>query len=219
MLGRGKHRNMRKGACFMELASLLAGERWTDHPACTHPLLATLARLVNDCTTDAARQRLAVLVPSAIGLTTDDLHADARIALRCAGVALPVVAADRQRAMAVAVLACDRVLAELDGRPTDRLEDYSRSVLAQAPHAARWAESFTRRIAISPDAFRRHAAPSTVTHAVTGIAEACIPDPDQTLYDLLWVAIDDCAVWVRRAAPLDQHPVSDRSRKAYSIRY
>ena len=40
VLSRGKHRNPRKGACFMELASYLAGERWSDHPACTHPLLA-----------------------------------------------------------------------------------------------------------------------------------------------------------------------------------
>ncbi len=34
----------------MELASYLAGERWSDHPACTHPLLAAVARDVNDYT-------------------------------------------------------------------------------------------------------------------------------------------------------------------------
>jgi hypothetical protein len=28
-----------QGAYFMELASLLAGEQWSDHPACTHLLL------------------------------------------------------------------------------------------------------------------------------------------------------------------------------------
>jgi hypothetical protein len=32
ILSPGKHRNPRSGACFMELASLLAGERWSDHP-------------------------------------------------------------------------------------------------------------------------------------------------------------------------------------------
>ena len=32
VLSRGKHRTPRKGACFMELASFLAGERWSDHP-------------------------------------------------------------------------------------------------------------------------------------------------------------------------------------------
>ena len=38
----GKHRSPRKGACFMEMAAFLAGERWSDHPRCTHPLLAAL---------------------------------------------------------------------------------------------------------------------------------------------------------------------------------
>jgi hypothetical protein len=36
ILSPGKHPSPRTGACFMELASLLAGERWSDHPACTH---------------------------------------------------------------------------------------------------------------------------------------------------------------------------------------
>ena len=74
MLGRGKHRNPKKGACFMELASYLAGERWSDHPRCTHPLLAMLARAVNDLTVDPERPKLAPLIPSVIGLTSDDPH-------------------------------------------------------------------------------------------------------------------------------------------------
>ena len=110
-LSRGRHRSPRQGACLMELASFLAGERWSDHPACTHPLLAALARDVNDYTSDAARGQLAGLIPSVIGLTGDDLHIDARIALVCARTALPVAAASRQQIMAVSVLACERVLA------------------------------------------------------------------------------------------------------------
>src|SRR5215218_10199809 len=143
MLSRGKHRRPRTGACFMEFASLLAGERWSDHPACTHPLLAAVARHVNDYTSDAARPRLADLIPSVIGLTGEDLHIDARIALRSATTALPVVAAERQRVMAVSVLACERVLAGLDGRPGGGLEEQSRAALAQVPHAAAWASQFT----------------------------------------------------------------------------
>jgi hypothetical protein len=107
ILSPGKHRSPRTGACFMELASLLAGERWSDHPACTHPLLAAVARHVNDHSSDARRQRLAEPIPSVIGLTGDDLHIDARMALRSAIMALPVVAANRQRVMAVSVLTCD----------------------------------------------------------------------------------------------------------------
>ena len=133
ILSPGKHRSPRTGACFMELASLLAGERWSDHPACTHPLLAAVARHVNDHTSDAGRQRLTNLIPSVIGLTGDDLHIDARIALRSATMALPVVAAERQRIMAVSVLTCERVLADLDGRVPGSLEEQSRRALAKVP--------------------------------------------------------------------------------------
>src|SRR6478609_7202746 len=77
-LSRGKHRSHRGGACFMELAAFLAGERWSDHPRCTHPLLAELARLVNDHTSDARRSQLAELIPSVIGVTSDDVRVDAR---------------------------------------------------------------------------------------------------------------------------------------------
>jgi hypothetical protein len=199
LLSRGKHRSPRKGACFMELASVLAGERWSDHPACTHPLLAALARHVNDYTSDAGRQRLAGLIPSVIGLTGDDLRIDARIALRSAIAALPVVSAERQRVMAVGVLACERVLAELDGRPEGELQASSRAALARAPRAAAWAERFVARGG-GPSArrFRREAAPTIVRAAVEGIALACVPDPDALLRDLLVQAIDAGASLVGR---------------------
>ena len=114
-LSRGKHRSPRNGACFMELASFLAGERWSDRPSCTHPLLAALARLVNDHTTDDGRDALGPLVPSVIGLTSDDPRVDIRIALRAAITALPVAAAERQRVLAVSILAAQRALVDLDG--------------------------------------------------------------------------------------------------------
>jgi hypothetical protein len=195
VLSRGKHRSPRKGACFMELASYLAGERWSDHPACTHPLLAAVARDVNDYTSDAGRARLAGLIPSVIGLAGDDLHLDARIALGCARMALPVVAAERQQVMAVSVLACERVLAALDGRPAGWLEEQSQRALAQVPHAARWARGFIRDIPISAKAFRRRCAPYMAHAAVEGIALACVPEPDEILRELLVGAIGVCAAW------------------------
>jgi hypothetical protein len=198
ILSPGKHRNPRTGACFMELASLLAGERWSDHPACTHPLLAALARQVNDHTSDAGRQRLVDLIPSVIGLTGADLHIDARIALGSATMALPVVAAGRQRVLAVSVLACDRVLAGLDGRAAGALEKQSRLALAEVPHAAAWADRFTSGVRPSTKGFRRQAAPTIVQDAVEGIARACVPDPDGMLRDLLVQAIGECAAWVGR---------------------
>ena len=201
ILSRGKHRNPRKGACFMEFASLLAGERWSDHPACTHPLLAAVARHVNDYTTDAGRSRLADLIPSVIGLTGDDLHIDAEMALGSARLALPVAAAERQGVLAVAVLSCERVLAELDGRPAGTLTEESRAALARVPHAAAWARRFSGAV---PDPlpsarrFREQAAPAIVRNAAQGIAQACVPDPDGMLRTLLVQSIGTCAAWARR---------------------
>jgi hypothetical protein len=101
--------------------------------------------------------------------------------------------------MAVSVLACERVLAGLDGRPAGGLAEQSRAVLAQVPDAAQWARGFTRDIAISPKAFRRRCAPATVHAAVKAIALACVPQPDTMLYDLLAGAIGECTAWAGRA--------------------
>ena len=194
-LKRGKHRNPRKGACFMELASYLAGERWSDRPRCTHPLLAEAARLVNDLSSDSARPTLARLIPKVIGVTTPDARMDARIALRCAQAALPVASATRQPALATAVLMAERVLAELEGRPRGSLSASSRWALEQVPLAAADAQ---RRLAVdnfSVRHYQRHAAPATVRCAVRGIAAACVPDADRRLYRLLSDVIEDCSGW------------------------
>jgi hypothetical protein len=200
VLSRGKHRNPRKGACFMELASYLAGERWSDHPACTHPLLASVARLVNDHTSDAGRPRLAELIPSVIGLIGDDLHIDALITLRCSAIALPVAAADRQRVLAVSVLVCEEVLAQLDGRRGDSLSPDSERVLVAVPQATQWAARFLSHVQPRLAAFRRQAAPHAVSCAVDAAADALIPDPDVMLRAMLVESIDICAAWTGHGA-------------------
>ena len=180
----------------MELASFLAGERWSDHPRCTHPLLAALARLVNDYTFDANRSKLAVLVPSVIGVTSDDPRLDARIALRCATTALPIASFERQRVMAVSVITAERVLAELDGDASRPMTEQSHQVLMRVPHAKEWAERYTRRTHTSLRHFQRYAAPSTVRYAVDGIARACVADPDGILRNLLASVIEDARRFV-----------------------
>jgi len=37
VLSHGSHTSPKEGACVMEYVSVLAGEPWTDRPACTHP--------------------------------------------------------------------------------------------------------------------------------------------------------------------------------------
>lgn len=192
LLSRGKHRRPRSGACLMEYTSYLAGERWSDHPACTHPLLGELARQVNDFIPDEARQALIEVVPEMVGLSGADLRIDVRIALQAAQTALPVAAEETQRIMAVAVLTCERLMADLDGCPGVPLSRRSSDALARAPLAAGWARRYTRNLSISRRAFRRQTAPAIVRYAVQGIARACIPDPGALLHGLLVRAIDDC---------------------------
>jgi hypothetical protein len=69
LLTRGWHRGPEDGACVMEYVSVLAGGRFTDHPRCTPPALAALARLVNDrIVDDDVRSQLALLAPDLIGI-------------------------------------------------------------------------------------------------------------------------------------------------------
>lgn len=58
VLEAGAHRDARSGSCLMEYVSVLAGERFTDRPGCTHPAVAALAWQVNDAVSHAARQEL-----------------------------------------------------------------------------------------------------------------------------------------------------------------
>jgi len=191
LLSRGKHRSPRKGACFMEMASYLAGERWSDHPRCTHPLLASVARLVNDLISDRKRRRLVELIPAVIGLTTKDPRADVRIALRCATTALPIASAERQNALAVAVVTAERTLAMLEGGPPGHLSATSVQALGSSPLATRWALTFASGLDASVDGYLRFGAPTAVRLAVPAIAEACVPDPDELLCELLVAVIGE----------------------------
>jgi hypothetical protein len=176
----------------MEFASYLAGEPWSDHPDCTHPALATLARDVNDYASDQGRHRLVPMIPSVVGLNGDDAGLDVDIALRAATAALPIAAEERQRVLAVGILRCH---AE---RPTlaDDVGRASRRALDAAPLATAWARDFVRTSSWSRN--RRRPFSGIIHHAIRSIAEACVDDADDILYRLLRDAIDDCQ---RRIGP------------------
>jgi hypothetical protein len=57
-LAKGKHSSPSSGACVMELASMLAGEQFTDHPVSVSPAIAGFLRAYNDSVDDARRQDL-----------------------------------------------------------------------------------------------------------------------------------------------------------------
>jgi hypothetical protein len=57
-LSAGKHSSPQEGACVMELSSMLAGEQFTDHPACVCPVIGSFLRAYNDSVDDHRRQDL-----------------------------------------------------------------------------------------------------------------------------------------------------------------
>jgi hypothetical protein len=66
-LARGKHSSPRAGACVMELASMLAGEPFSDRPATVCPIVAAFLRAYNDAIDDNRRQDLYGLAADAVG--------------------------------------------------------------------------------------------------------------------------------------------------------
>jgi hypothetical protein len=201
-LSPGRHRNPRKGACFMELASYLAGERWSDHPACTHPLLAALARDVNDHLGDEARRTIAPLIPEVIGLNRRDEVGEIMLTREVAVTALPVVSASRQRVTAVGLLCCERALNERLGFDAEQISEATAAALAQVPDAERWARDFTR-IGWGPfDRFTRRTAPAIIHGAVSGIGEAANGEREHILVELLRRVIRECQAWMDVQLPV-----------------
>jgi hypothetical protein len=194
VLSPGKHRNPRKGACFMEFASYLAGEKWSDRPACTHPALAELARAVNDHIGVEARQGILPLVPEVIGLNGDEPLVDLKIARECALVALPVVPLGRARVVALGLLRCEEALAEHEGRSVRELSSRSREVLEGEPMAYGWAVDFCQG-GVSAKTFHGISSAAIIDYAVLGISEAAMDNPDGMLVDLLRSMIGLCQMW------------------------
>ena len=182
ILSAGRHRTPKQGACFMEFASYLAGEKWSDHPVCTHPVLAALARDVNDLTSDATRSSFTRLIPRVVGLTSDDPHFTAAIAVHAASAGLPIASMDRQRALAVGMICA------IDSDGSAELRAIAAAAIATAPDAEKWAR---KHLGSSPPRKLSVRTAIAIVHtAAVGIALACVPDADERLGQLLSGAID-----------------------------
>jgi hypothetical protein len=57
-LSKGRHNSPEDGACVMELASMLGGEPFSDHPASVCPIIGSCLRAYNDWIDDDRRQDL-----------------------------------------------------------------------------------------------------------------------------------------------------------------
>jgi hypothetical protein len=186
ILTAGRHRNARRGACFMEFASFLAGERWSDHPACTHRIVAALARDVNDLTTDRARDELMPLVTRVIGIQEVD---ELRVAMLAATAAMPIASLDRQRALGVGIL----LLMSSGVSKADADHAFS-----FAPDTERWAHDYLART--PRHTFSARTCEAIVHTSVVGIALACVDDADARLRALLESVLDEVAPTTSPAA-------------------
>jgi hypothetical protein len=88
VLSVGTHMSPLDGTCLMEAVSQAAGRPWSDTPACTHPLLGHLARLVNDTLGEQSRQQLLGYVPALAAASNEDPATYPRLALACTELAL-----------------------------------------------------------------------------------------------------------------------------------
>lgn len=190
VLSRGRHRTPRRGACFMELASVLAGERWSDHPSCTHPLLAYLARLVNDTTSEDGRQELTPLIPSVVGRRGNDRTCLA-VAVAVAAQTVLDVPEATQRALAAGLLQAERLCADAGpGLAATRHE--AQRALGMVPGAVAWVDRRGVRRRVDASTFAKRCAPTMVRCAVDGIVESATPDRDRRLVALLEAGIAAC---------------------------
>ena len=157
VLSRGRHRSPRRGACFMELASVLAGERWSDHPSCTHPLLAEVARRVNDRVNDAERQELLLLVPSVVGRRGDD-RTWLTVAVAAAASVVLDVTEPTQRVLAGGLLQAESLCG--DDPELAETKRQARAALELIPGAVAWVEALGVRSPITRKTFAKHSAPT-----------------------------------------------------------
>jgi hypothetical protein len=81
-LARGKHSSPRAGACVMEVASMLAGEPFTDRPQTVCPVVAAFLRAYNDAIDDRRRHDLYRYAATAVG-TRASATVTRRRAQRC----------------------------------------------------------------------------------------------------------------------------------------
>jgi hypothetical protein len=66
-LCRGKHSSPAQGVCVMELTSMLAGEPFSDRPACADPVIGGFLRAYNDSVDRERRQDLYEVASLVVG--------------------------------------------------------------------------------------------------------------------------------------------------------
>jgi hypothetical protein len=174
----------------MEFASFLAGEPWSDHPSCTHPLLAQLARHVNDLMGDAGRQQLVPLIPSVVGRRGDE-RTWLELPVAVAVVPILEVPERTQRVLAAGLVRAELLAAEA-GPELAATRREARAALELVPGAHAWAEQLPAVPRVTRQLFTDRCGPAMVRVAVEGIVASGRQDREARLRALLETAIAAC---------------------------
>jgi hypothetical protein len=70
-LSKGGHRPEDGAGCLLEAVAYVAGEPWSDRPACASPVLITYGQRLNDVLPDDLRQQLVPFIPRIVGTAGD----------------------------------------------------------------------------------------------------------------------------------------------------
>jgi hypothetical protein len=70
-LSKGGHRPEDGAGCLLEAVAYVAGEPWSDRPACASPVLITYGQRLNDVLPDDLRQQLIPFIPRIVGTAGD----------------------------------------------------------------------------------------------------------------------------------------------------
>ena len=202
VLSAGRHRGKRKGVCLMELTSILAGEHFSDHPRCTDPVLAAVARAVNDYSSHAARQRLAVLASELTWSAPAGPQLGYALARRCLLTALPFSRGERRHVLVVGLLGLDRAAhGRARGWRRGVLDLDTELALLSDERELAEAADLLRGLRVTPREYVRRGLPVAIEAAIRTIAGEA-EDADDILAALLTGCIGD----VRRAARGAQVP-------------
>ncbi|MBV8957023.1 MAG: hypothetical protein JO153_14030 [Solirubrobacterales bacterium] len=148
-LARGRHPSPRFGACVMELASMLADERFSDRPASVSPVIGAFLRTYNDGIDDERRQDLYPLASLIVG-TAGSRRVERERASRCLEFARSLGAGAPSGRAAVGIANADAsgswaalaaLRADPSGEPHARVLAFARELVgieAEGPRRGWW---------------------------------------------------------------------------------
>jgi hypothetical protein len=191
-LDSGAHDSPENGVCALEAVAYVAGEPFSDHPACASPVLGAFLRSWNDSLDDTDRQMLKPLIPRLVGTNTGKKDEETRawmatdwLARECAPSFLRLAGLTVQAERLEGLAALDGKRRADEAMPVLRSAQKDAAAAGAAARAAAWAAAR----AAARDA-ARDAAWAAARAAAWDAARAAARD---AAWDAAWAAAWDAA--------------------------